>query len=493
MNNKRKNIQITLILFLFISLQPLASGQAGKYIREFINDTAFRHAGISLCFRDAYTGEEIASYNEHMALGSASVMKLVTTAAALDILGPEFRFSTRIGYTGSFNAADSTLKGYLVIKGGADPTILSEYFPDHQNNIIEIWAEELYSAGIRNVSGSVVSDALIFDHHTAPGGWNWSDLGNYYGAGAHGICIFDNMYRIHLRSGAAGTRPELIRTEPEIEGLIIENRLISFGKKDNGYVYLEPFGDHAVIRGEIPADRDNFILKASIPDPPLLTSTLLQKALNDMGMSFGKRPTSLRLSPSVAEEYRSSPKTVCFTSYSPSLAEIIKVTNTESVNMYAEQMLKYLGALHTKQESASTESGLEAVREYLESSPVNSGGLYMRDGSGLSRSNALSAHFITSLLYAMRSKSNYADFFYNSLPEAGKTGTLQNYFRDDVFEDNLRAKSGTAGGMRNYAGYFKTSEGRDIAFAVLVNNFDCTSSEVTGKLESLLKSIIGTR
>lgn len=489
MSNKQKHIQRSLILFLFISLQFPVSGQAGKYIREFINDTAFRHAGISMCFRDAYTGEEIASYNEHMALGSASLMKLVTTAAALDILGPEFRFSTRIGYAGSFNAADSSLKGYLVIKGGADPTILSEYFPDHQNNIIETWAEELYDEGIRNVSGSVVSDALIFDHHTAPGGWNWSDLGNYYGAGAHGVCIFDNMYRIHFRSGPEGTKPELVSTEPEIEGLIIENRLMSFGKKDNAYVYLEPFGNHAVIRGEIPVNRNDFILKASIPDPPLLTSALLQKALTERGVSFGKRPTSLRLSPSVAAEYRSSPKTVCFTSYSPVLAEIIKVTNTESVNVYAEQILKYLGALYTKQESASTESGLEAVRKHLETWPFHSKGLYMSDGSGLSRSNALSAHFITSLLYTMRSKSSYGHYFYNSLPEAGKTGTLQNYFRDDVFVDNLRAKSGTAGGMRNYAGYFKTSEGRDIAFAVLVNNFDCTSSEVTGKVESLLKSM----
>ncbi|MBS0011813.1 MAG: D-alanyl-D-alanine carboxypeptidase/D-alanyl-D-alanine-endopeptidase [Bacteroidales bacterium] len=480
----------SVLIFFFTFLQLALSAQIDAYINNFVNDTSFRHAGISICFRDALTGEIIAGHNMDMALGSASVMKLVTTAVALEALGPDYRFTTRVGYVGRLNTSDSSLNGYLVIKGGADPTMLSEYLEGPNDNIIDEWADALYNSGIRRVKGSVLADAMIFDYHPAPGGWNWSDLGNYYGAGAHGICIFDNMYRIHFRTGDEGSKPEITGIEPDIPGLLIENRLISYGKRDNGYVYLEPYGDHAVIRGEIPPGRDDFVLKASIPDPPLLAARLLQEALTDRGMVFDKAATSLRLNPHIAEEYLLSQKVIVQTSYSPPLREIIAVCNTESSNMFAEQLIKYTGLLFTKREGASTADGIEAVRNFLDYLSPGTRGLYMTDGSGLSRSNALSSSFITSLLKYMKSESRHAKYFYNSLPEAGKTGTLEHYFKDPVFNGRLRAKSGTATRIRNYAGCFSTSAGREMLFAVLVNNFDCSSSEVTGKLEELLKKLI---
>lgn len=114
----------------------------------------------------------------------------------------------------------------------------------------------------------------------------------------------------------------------------------------------------------------------------------------------------------------------------------------------------------------------------------------MTDGSGLSRSNAVSAAFITSMLHYMKSGSRHTEYFFNSLPEAGISGTLQYYFRDPVFRNRLRAKSGTSTRIRNYAGVLTTREGTELAFAVLVNNFDCSSSEVTERVESLLKKIV---
>ncbi|MBN1388713.1 MAG: D-alanyl-D-alanine carboxypeptidase/D-alanyl-D-alanine-endopeptidase [Bacteroidales bacterium] len=483
-------IRSALIIF-FSFLQLAGSAQIDGYIRDFVNDTSFRHAGISICFRDAESGDIITDHNKDMALGSASVMKLVTTAVVLETLGPDFRFATRVGYTGHFNTTDSTLNGYIVIKGGADPSILSEYFPDYKKDIIDKWADDIVNAGVKEVNGAVVADATIFDYHPAPGGWAWSDLGNYYGSGAHGICIFDNMYRIHLKTGTEGSRPEITFTEPDIPGLIIENRLISYGNTDNGYVYLEPYGDKAVIRGEIPPGRDDFILKASIPDPPLLAAILLQDALEKRGIHFDKNPTSLRLSPDIAEVFRSSYKAIISTSWSPPLSEIITVTNTESVNMFAEQLIKYLGFVGSMTEYSSKGRGIEAIREYLALKLEGSNqGLYIVDGSGLSRSNAISASFITSLLHFMKSKSRYSDCFYESLPEAGKSGTLEDCFKDPVFYGNLRAKSGTSTRIRNYAGYFKTQNGKNLIFAVLVNNFDCSSSQVTHRVEKLLKSVI---
>ncbi len=480
----------TIIISFFAILHITVAAQAEKHIFDFVADSAFSNAGISVCFRNADSGDVIAAYNEDMALGSASVMKLVTTAAALETLGPDFRFTTKIVYKGTLR--DSTLYGNLIIKGGADPTLLSEYFPDYQADITDRWAEAICRAGIKKVKGSVISDARIFDYHPAPGGWNWSDLGNYYGAGAHGICLFDNMYRIHFRTADKGSRPEISGIEPGIPGLILENRLIASGDRDNGYIYLEPYGHHAVIRGEIPPDRDDFVLKASIPDPPLLAAVLLQEALESRQIVFQKHAASMRLSPSSVDEYHNYPETVVMTSYSPPLSEIIRITNTESVNLFAEQLLKYMGYVYTGGETATVESGLEATGIFLEQSPGNSGGIYMTDGSGLSRSNALSAAFITSLLHYMNSSSRYPEHFLNSLSEAGKKGTLQYYFKDPVFRDRLKAKSGTSTRIRNYAGILTTREGTDVAFAVLVNNFDCSSSQVTEGVERLLKNIINS-
>ena len=478
------------ILILSLTIHVSVSAQIDNHISQFINDTSFIHAGISVCFRDTESGHILAEYNKDMALGSASVMKLVTTAVSLEMLGPDFRFPTMIGYTGRINKSDSSLDGHIIIRGGGDPGLLSEYFPEHYAGLIDRWADAVYDSGIRKVRGSVVADALIFNYHPAPGGWTWSDLGNYYGAGAHGISIFDNMYRIHFKTGTEGSKPEITGIEPDIPGLIIENRLVAAGNKDNGYVYLEPYGDHAIIRGSIPPDRDDFVLKASIPDPPYLCAYIFSEALEKRGISIEDNATSLRLSPGLKDEFKSAEKTVLATTWSPPLSEVIKQTNTESLNMFAEQLLKYISYRSEMKEYASKSGGIKAIMDYLDFLLENSGGIYITDGSGLSRSNAITSSFLTSLLHVMNTGNRYKEVFFNSLPEAGKSGTLEYYFKDPVFEGRLRAKSGTSTRIRNYAGYLTTNSGQKICFAVLTNNFDCSSSEVTGKVEKLLKNAI---
>jgi len=476
--------------FLSVTISFNLNAQIDSYFNEFISDTVFRHAGISICLRDGESGEIIAGYNQNMALGSASLMKLVTTSTALELLGPGFLFTTHVGYVGDLNRSDSILNGHIIIRGGADPTLLSEYFPDHNPDLFEMWKMALLECGIRKVEGSIVSDAKIFDYHPAVSGWAWADIGNYYGAGPHGLTVRDNMYRIHFKTGIEGSKPELLSMEPEIHGLLVDNLLTSYGTTDNGYVYLEPYGKYAIIRGQIPAGREDFILKAAMPDPPLFLAETFSEYLTDAGFIISGKPTTLRLSASLATEFQNTPKSLCITSYSPPLKDIIGVTNCESVNLFAEHMIKYLGYAGTKLEGASKTSGIKVVETFLESILPGYSGLYMTDGSGLSRSNAMSTSFITSLLHYMKENTGYSDIFFNSLAKAGEEGTLEYYFRDPVFRDNLRAKSGTSTRIRNYAGYFTCSSGKQVVFAVMTNNFDCSPSDVTGKVESLLAAII---
>ncbi|MCF8223368.1 MAG: D-alanyl-D-alanine carboxypeptidase/D-alanyl-D-alanine-endopeptidase [Bacteroidales bacterium] len=480
-------MKTTVILLICFLLNTAGVAQIEDHINNFVNDSSFRNAGISICFREVNSGEVLAEHNKEMSLVSASVMKLVTTASALEILGPDFRFTTRIGYAGRLTNNNSVLEGAVIIKGGADPCLMSGYFPGHYDNTIEEWAEAIYNTGIKRVNGPVIADAQIFDYHPAPGGWNWADLGNYYGAGTHGICVFDNMYKIHFKTGKEGSKPEIFNIQPEIPGLLIENRLSSYGERDRGYVYLEPYGEHAIIRGTIPPNRNDFVLKASIPDPPLLSAILLQSKLEEMGIEFKENATSLRLNSDLATQFKKAPKTVLHTTVSPTLQEIVTVTNNESVNLFAEQLLKYLGYVSSGREKASTSSGLDTVSGFLQTTLPATSGIYMTDGSGMSRSNSISSSFITGLLVYMKNDSKYPGIFYNSLAEASVSGTLKYYFKDPVFSGRLRAKSGTSTRVRNYAGYLNTRSGNEIAFSVLTNNFDCSSSEVTDKVEILLK------
>jgi len=159
--------------------------------------------------------------------------------------------------------------------------------------------------------------------------------------------------------------------------------------------------------------------------------------LRDAGITVKNEPSTARLiqSPIKAEVRTISEIT------SPPLDEIIEVLNHESVNLYAEHLVKEIGKVYGK--SGSTEKGIQCITEFLNLSGISTEGLFIEDGSGLSPLNAINAEGIVALLYFMKMKGKYFNEFYSSLPEAGKEGTLKNRFTDPVFESNLRAKSGS--------------------------------------------------
>ena len=486
MNNK------TLVIFLLFAgfVATNSNAQVNKAIDCFINDTSFTHASISVCIRDGSSGEVVYSYNMNSAMGSASVMKLVTTAAAIEILGPDYRFRTLVGYAGTLERSTGILNGYVIIRGGGDPTLGSEYINSDFKTIVKSWSDALIDAGINEISGRVLADASLYDYYPAAEGWNWSDLGNYYGSGVHGLTLADNMYRIYLQTGAEGSKPEITMMEPEIPNLLIDNQLITYGNRDRGYIYVEPYGNLGFIRGSIPTERDDFILKASIPDPPYFAADALHNELTSKGISIKNPPATMRTFHKQIPDSIINNVTICNQTVSPPLREIISATNKNSLNHYAEHLLRQLAVEQDNSGPADIATGIKSIEDYLKSVGIGNEGLYQTDGSGLSRSNAISSGFTTSLLFYMKSISSNSEYFLASLPRAGEDGTLEHCFRDPLFSGRLTAKSGTSTRIRNYAGYFTDLKGRDRIFAVLVNNFDCTPAEVTNRVEQLLKSII---
>jgi D-alanyl-D-alanine carboxypeptidase/D-alanyl-D-alanine-endopeptidase (penicillin-binding protein 4) len=158
------------------------------------------------------------------------------------------------------------------------------------------------------------------------------------------------------------------------------------------------------------------------------------------------------------------------------------------VNLFAEHLIKELGKKFKNK--GSTASGAEVITEFLLNSGMNINGLFIEDGSGLSPVNAINTRELVRLLVFMKKKGKYFNEFYASLPDAGKNGTLKNYFKDPVFESHLKAKSGSMTRVRSFAGYFTTNSGKEMVFSIIINNYSGPLKVITLGIEENIKELI---
>lgn len=470
-----------LILLLLLSLlNPIISGYAqSNSFERFFNTGSLKTASYSIYAIDAKTGEKIAA-SEQKSLSTASVMKLFTTAVALDVLGPDYTFATSLFYCGNIDSKTETLTGNLVLNGGRDPAFYSSFFEDHYKDCFDSWCRQLKEKGIRNIKGQLRIDLFGRDRIFVPGGWAWDDVGNYYGTGVSDLTFGDNLYEIHFESSKYIPHIAPIRLiKPEMEDLSLENKVFTSAKSgDNTIVYGAPGSWHQSIEGTIPTNQTDFVVKAAMPDPPLIAGQLLIKKMGENG---------IRISGGVIKEsLTDGPKlTLVGTQLSPPLKDLIVPLNKESLNLYAEHLLREIG--HKLSGEPSLEKGLEAYRQFCIDKGIDGVGFFPEDGSGLSRSNAMTAQTLVETMKHVYDGPN-REIFFNSLPVAGVDGTLKNSFKGTPLEKNVRAKTGSMSRVRSIAGTLKTKSGKNILFAILINNFDLKSQEVSKLLESILLS-----
>jgi len=450
----------------------------------FLSDSSMIHSSVSICIKDADNGETIMEYNPGKSLIPASVMKLITSGVSLELLGPQHVFSTFIGYSGSLNRRTSKLTGDIIIKGGGDPALGSKYFEEHYKDFLNIWVSGIKEAGIMKVSGGVIADDSYFDFLPVPAKWQWEDIGNYYGAGVYGLSVYDNTAEIHLRCSSDSLPVVVSAITPKEYRYNFDNRLFAYGSTDEGYAFAAPYSKSGWLTGTVPVNRQDFVLNASISDPPMLLAEILNKKLDSSGIKIHEAPSTARLT------LRNPTENIVVISVvsSPPLSQLIEVLNHESVNLYAETLLKELGKKFRNK--GSTAAGIDVVREFLVNAGIGTGGLFMEDGSGLSPRDCIDSETLTDFLVYMKNNGKYFKEFFNSLPEAGKEGTLKACFRDPVFEGRMSAKSGSMGRVRCYAGYITTNSGRNVVFSVLVNNFSGSSQKVIEGIERLSSDII---
>lgn len=445
------------------------------------------HASVSLMVYDLTSAAAVIAYNENITLPTASTAKILSTGTAHEILGADYRAKTRLYLDGYIQEAK--LIGNLWIRGGGDPSLGSKYFnqPGHELDFMLPWIDSLKSLGIKSISGGVIGDASEFGYEGAPDGWNWVDMGNYYGAGPSGLTIYDNLVRYTFSSGAIpGEKVKVESIEPAVPGLVYHNYVEASKKSgDNAYLYGAPFGLERFGTGTIPINQNAFVVKGSLPDPELQCAYELTRLLEEEGISVDETAKGCRSMEIINEATDYDKKQLIATHYGERLETIVKETNHRSVNLFAEHMLNLIA--YEKTGKGSTSAGLQVFETYWQEK-MDTDGLHLNDGSGLSRSNAIAAsHFIGFLKYMNTSKDR--ETFYNSLPVTGQSGTMRYVCRNQAAHGRVAAKSGSMTRIRSYAGYVDSQSGKKLAFAIIVNNFDGSSSALKSRFQSFMNTM----
>lgn len=467
---------------LFLSITVVFSAHAQPALRQFTNNPALRHASVGVQVTDLKTGKTVASHDSQKSLTPASITKIITTATALELLGGDYRYSTHV-------ALDEDNPERILVIGSGDPTLGSEAFGNNAYDFFEKSAEALKKALDPEKIFSIYVVDNLFGYNGISPEWTWIDMGNYYAAGAYGISVFDNSYKLVFNTMNRLSAPEILRTEPEIKGLTFVNELtLNTSGSDNGYIYGTPFSYDRSVRGNIPAGRSEFSIKGDIPDPGMLLGETLANYLRNAGINISKVETAHM-------DYISKNKTPCkvgkiiHAQASPPLKDIVREVNVKSNNHFAEHLIRTIGRSQNGDAyNDALQGGIDFIHKFWTQEGVSTTSLTLYDGSGLAPQNAFCAAMLTDILYVMYNNSKESKQFIASLPIAGKEGTLAYFMKNTKYEGKIIAKSGSIGGVHCYSGYLLDGE-KQYAFTVMVNKFNGTRPQVRSAIEKFLQSL----
>lgn len=483
-------ILLIILVVAFSPISAVAQLSLQQAIEELVGYEPMKYGSLSLSVLDVETGRVIASHNPNMSLVPASTMKAVTTATALGILGHSFTYKTYLEYDG--NVKNGVLNGNIYITGNGDPTLGSNQFDATPNlaNVMTKFTTSIQNSGIKKVNGQVIGDASYFETAMPAPDWQWNDIGNYYGAGASGLNIHENLYYLSFQqTKQLGSTPSVVEVKPKMPYLVFNNELKSDkkGTGDNAYIFGAPYSYTRYIRGTIPVGNRKFTIKGAIPDPPQYAAYSLIQKLEASGISTKKIAKNIF-------EYRREGKdkrlrrTRLTTLTSPPLSQIAQRTNEKSVNLYAESLLKMMGK--RKKGEGSTAKGVEAVKEFWTQRGMDMEGFFMEDGSGLSPRNGVTSYQLTQIMRKTAKDKGIFKHFYDSLPIGGRTGTARYMFKKSKAAGNIRLKSGSMRRVRAYTGYATTQSGKLVAFTIIANNFMGESRFIRQKMEKIMAALV---
>jgi len=444
---------------------------------EFENLAQLKGASISYMVRDLGSGKLIANHDSSKVLAPASVLKLFTTALSLDELEGKSKVKSTCYINGKIE--NGVLIGDLIFDGNYNPTLLAERYNRSINKMTDQLVAALKLKGINTVKGDLIIREEVLPVNSIPRTWIWEDMGNYYGAGTGRTTLNENALKIYLKSGAVGSKTEVLKTEPKLPWLIADNKVVSSKvNRDLAYCFSRPADKKITMTGTIPANRASFLVKASLPDPSGTLAILLKNALITRGVKVVGNAE-------VSSVFLESSKELCSFD-SPTINSIVRKTNKHSVNVYAESLLNLAYLKSGEKAKNRTDYMKNALGKYF-----NTKTMKLYDGSGLSRFNAVSSKQVVDLIDWM-DKHKEKEAFYNSFSIAGESGTLRSLLANTNAKGRIKGKSGSMDGVRAYAGTINTKKGENLAFSVIVNNYNISNSALKKILEKWLFTLWDT-
>ncbi len=463
-------------LTTFLLIACLISAQ--NAVEHFMANPELKHANISLMVKDLTTNKVVASYRSDAITPCASVMKVITTATALELFGADYRYKTLIETDGETDAA-GVLHGNVYIKGSGDPSLGSQQLGN--TAFLNTWCRKLKEKGIKKIDGAVIADISAFDDEYINPFWIWEDIGNYYAPGVFAIAYCDNRMNITLVANGEGKPVTVEKVSPQIDSIRFENNITCTGQLPTTDIFVRglPLSNTRYLSGNASTSSSRLSISGDIPNPALLLASDFTKALKTTGITVSKPAAYTQIADTSKHE-------VLHTHSSMPLSDIITYTNFRSDNMYAEHIFRLIGTKGVK--TSSRKNASDVINNYWRSRVAGMQYNKIVDGSGLSPIDRLSAESLVDLL-AYMTNSRYKETFLNSLPQAGVEGTVRSFLRDTPLQGKAHIKSGTTSHIKSYAGYAQGPSGHKYAFAVLVADPACRVKYVQDMIELLLTGV----
>jgi len=438
--------------------------EIGRKISTIINRPAYRRAEWGLDIRALEDDSPIFSYNSDKLFPPASNLKVFTTSAALDRLGSDYRFTTQVAYEGSLGAANR-LTGNLVIFGQGDPDLSGSIrtIPNHFAHFDRM-AQKVRELGITQIDGDVIGDDSYFAFAPYGDGWMPSDLVREYGAPVSALSFNNNLITLSLRPSRKVGLPASASVYPSESLLDVTNktRTVRRGRTSVKWVRT-PGTDNVSLRGQVPLRGGGTSQSFLVKDPALYTARLMRERL----MKAGVKVKGIARARHAGDGLGRPPSHLIYVHESPPLLDVIAFTNKKSQNLYAEILLRTLGA--QVKGIGSDQAGLEVVYEFLAEAGITASSARLHDGSGLSRYNLVTPRAETMLLTHIASKPYFSDFL-DTLSISGLDGTMRGRMVHAPGFLRVFAKTGTLQNVTTLGGYVRTDSGKFVSFSILNNN-----------------------
>ncbi len=447
--------------------------QLNAGLDRLFEDPQFENAHWGVLIRSLKTGETVYARNERKMFMPASNMKLLTSSAAAVALTPEYRYVTRLVTTGSVK--DSVLNGDLIIVGSGDPSISGRFDSGRVTITFEQWADSLKLLGIKKINGNIIGDDNCFDDDDYGSGWSADYETDYYAAQISGLCFNDNCVDITVIPSATLSGPCSLSVSPATSYVTLVNKTITAAATDsvNDIWFERKRGTNIIIvHGIMSQGKRPWIESVTVENPTLFTAAVLKEVLVAKGIAVkGSWADVDDLNDTI--RYDSTRQLASFTSRP--YAELVKVVNKPSHNMYTEQVFRTMG--RERFGVGSMRNGRAAANPILAGWGVDTVRLRIADGSGLSRQDLITPNDIVAILSGMSKEPSFT-VFYESLPIAGVDGTIRRRMRGTKAEGNVRAKTGSIGYVRNLSGYVTSADGEMFVFSLLANHYTVPTPQV---------------